>query len=96
LSRADCKDTNFAQGSQPLSPTTALKLAGYGFPFPYFPRVKQVPEYSAVAAPMLKPPTPSLTVKITHRSYQNYETKIISTSQNYRTKVALGNQMGCN
>lgn len=55
--------SNFEQGSQPLSPTTALNLAGYGLPFPYFPWAKQVAEYSAVAAPILKPPTPSLTVQ---------------------------------
>ena len=68
LSRVDYMDPNFEQGSQPLSPTTALNLAGYGLLFPYFPRVKQVAEYSAVAAPMLKPPTPSFTVKITQLS----------------------------
>lgn len=54
--------TNFEQGSQPLSPTTALKLAGYVLPFVYFPRAKQVAEYSEVAAPILKPPIPSLTM----------------------------------
>ena len=53
--------SNFEHGSHPLSPTTALRLAGYGLLFPYFPAVKQVAEYSAVAAPILKPPTPSLT-----------------------------------
>lgn len=37
MRRADCKDANFEQGSQPLSPTTALNWAGYGLPFPYFP-----------------------------------------------------------
>ena len=36
--------SNFEQGSQPLSPTTALKLVGYGFPFPNFPLAKQVAE----------------------------------------------------
>lgn len=48
-------------GSHPLSPTTALRLDGYGVPFPYFFKAKQVAEYRAVAAPILKPPTPSLT-----------------------------------
>jgi hypothetical protein len=36
-------------------------LDGYGVPFPYFFKAKQVAEYRAVAAPILKPPTPSLT-----------------------------------
>ena len=54
--------SNFAHGSQPLSPIAAVKLAGYGLPFPYFPRAKQVAEYRDVAAPILKPPTASLTV----------------------------------
>lgn len=48
-------------GSHPLSPTTALRLDGYGVPSPYFFKTKHVAEYSAVAAPILKPPTPSLT-----------------------------------
>lgn len=55
------KDPYFEQGSQPLSPMTALNLASYGIPFPYFPSTKQVAEYRAVAAPILKPPTPTLT-----------------------------------
>lgn len=37
----DCKKSNFEQGSHPLSPTTALRLTGNGFPFPYFPTAKQ-------------------------------------------------------
>ena len=49
-------------GSQPLSPTTVLKLRGYGMPFPYLPMAKQVEEYRAIAAPMLKPPIPTFTV----------------------------------
>lgn len=53
---------NLAHGSQPLNPTTALKLGGYELPFEYFPAAKQVAEYRAVAAPILKPPIPSLTV----------------------------------
>lgn len=54
--------TYFAQGSQPLKPMIALKLIGYGLPFPYLPRAKQVAEYRDVAAPMLNPPTPNLTL----------------------------------
>lgn len=53
--------TDLEHGSQPLRPTAALMLTGYGFSFPYFPWAWQVAEYRAVAAPMLKPPTPSLT-----------------------------------
>ena len=53
---------NFEHGSQPLNPTIALKLARYALPSEYFPAAKQVAEYIAVAAPMLKPPIPSLTV----------------------------------
>jgi hypothetical protein len=36
--------SNLAQGSQPLNPITALKLAGYGSPFLYFPWTKQLAE----------------------------------------------------
>lgn len=56
--------TNLAHGSQPLRPTARLRFTGYGLPFPYFPWAKQVAEYRAVAAPILKPPTPSLTAII--------------------------------
>lgn len=55
--------TNLAHGSQPLNPTTALILGENWLPFSNFPRVKQVAQYREVAAPILKPPTPSLTVK---------------------------------
>jgi hypothetical protein len=68
-------DANFEQGSQPLKPTTALNLAGYGLPFPYFPWVKQDAEYRAVAAPILKPPRPSLTVKVIHRTLSKLRNK---------------------
>lgn len=61
----------FAHGSHPLNPTIALKLAGYGLPVPYFPAVKQVAEYRAMAAPMLKPPTPSLTVNYENRTSEH-------------------------
>jgi hypothetical protein len=56
--------TNLAHGSQPLRPTARLRFTGYGLPFPYFPWAKQVAEYRAVPAPILKPPTPSLTAII--------------------------------
>lgn len=55
--------TNFAHGSQPLNPTTALIFWENWLPFSNFPRAKQVAQYREVAAPILKPPTPSFTVK---------------------------------
>lgn len=55
--------TDFAHGSQPLNPTTALILGENWLPFSNFPRVKQVAQYREVAAPILKPPTPSLTAE---------------------------------
>lgn len=60
--------TNFAHGSQPLNPTTALILGENWLPFSNFPRVKQVAQYREVAAPILKPPTPSLTVEANFRT----------------------------
>lgn len=53
-------DTNLEHGSQPLRPTTMLRLTGYTLPLLNFPCTKQVAEYKAIAAPMLKPPIPSL------------------------------------
>lgn len=64
-------------GSQPLNPTTALMLRGYGMPFAYLPIAKHVAEYKAVAAPMLKPPIPTFTVTKNLKSTGLFNIKIL-------------------
>lgn len=78
--------TNLAHGSQPLRPTARLRFTGNGLPFPYFPWAKQVAEYRAVAAPILKPPTPSLTAVING----DWRTKDYQYSTMFTVKKLVG------
>ena len=64
LENVNCVGTNSANGSQPLSPKTALIFWEKFWPFSNFPLTKQVAQYSDWAAPILNPPIPSFTVKI--------------------------------
>lgn len=88
--------SNLEHGSQPLKPTTALRLTEYGFPFPYCPNMRHVAEQSAIAAPILKPPIPSLTAKQQNKYVSSNSVAIVlaSVEKVCQQQLLLGDAQG--